>query len=231
MFKDSILIALGIWLTLSSVVSAQSVDLLYEGDGSTPPFYQGGVPWSKEGFINLKAIPQGLGDPRNLSFKWSKNGTVLGNESGIGRDTLRIKDSIFSKPQLFKIEIVGASDETLALSFLTLTPRNVETWVYNQNPLYGIMFNKEVSQGYSTTEAEVSFVGYPIFFLTPNFSNPALIYNWGGASGNTSQNPSITYRIQNGSSGNANVSLTISNPNTLVQKASKSFLIQFNNQQ
>lgn len=209
------------------VLHAQSVDILWEGQGYVPPFYEGGAPWAKEGRIRFLAIPQGLGNPQNLFFKWSRNGTVLGNTNGLGVTTLNLSDSIFSKPQTISVEIVGGDETTLAQTSVTVTPRAPEVLIYEKNPLYGVMFNREAGRGYVSSKEELVFEAFPLFFHTLSMNAPQLSYSWRSASGEDSREPMVTYRVPEGAAGNASVSITISNAETLMQKVSKGFLIQF----
>src|SRR5438552_1851966 len=105
--KKSFIFAL---FLLPTLASAQSVDILYVGNTYTPPFYQGGALWSGESSLKLFAVPQGLGDPKSVSYRWSRGTTVLGSQSGVGKNTLSYTDDLFSKPQLFMVEVVGSND-------------------------------------------------------------------------------------------------------------------------
>ena len=57
-----------IYSLLFTVVNAQSVDLLWQGETYVPPFYKGKSLWSDQSRITLFAIPQGLGNPANLNY-------------------------------------------------------------------------------------------------------------------------------------------------------------------
>src|SRR3990167_742525 len=96
-----------IYFLLTTVVLAQSVDILWQGDTYTPPFYKGKSLWSNQSRITFVAIPQGLGNPASLNYKWTKNGTVLGNINGIGKNTLSFTDSILSRPQTIRVDILS----------------------------------------------------------------------------------------------------------------------------
>ena len=88
--------------------NAQSVDILWQGEVYTPPFYQGKTFWSKQSRVTLVAIPHGLGNTANLNYKWTKNGTVLGNINGIGRNYLSFVDSIYPDHKLLKLLLFPA---------------------------------------------------------------------------------------------------------------------------
>jgi len=208
-------------------VRSQTVDLLWQGDVYTPPFYEGKSLWSKQSGIVLMAVPQGLGNPNNINYKWSSNGTVLGSISGIGRNSLYFTDTIFSKPQNFKIEIVGADGGVLASNTVTLVPTSQELLVYENNPLYGLMFNKEVGNNYKFSNQETSFSAFPLFFSVDRYNDNNLNYSWRTGAGVKENSNSITFRAPEGSNGSSQISISIANTLEIAQRVSKSFLVEF----
>src|SRR3989344_1441328 len=92
---------------LPTLVSAQSVDLLWQGETYTPPFFEGRSLWSNQSRVTIVAVPQGLGNASALNYRWTKNDTVLGSLSGVGKSLLSLKDTILSKPQTIKVEVVS----------------------------------------------------------------------------------------------------------------------------
>jgi hypothetical protein len=215
---------------LASVASAQSVDLLYQGKSYTAPFYQGAPLWPKQGLAKFLAIPQGLGSPSSLIYRWSKDGTVLGGDngaSGIGRNNLTISDNLFSKPTTIEVEIVAANEEILAKNSLTLVPQNPLVMVYENNPLYGLMFHREVGSAYRLEDAEITFSAFPFFLDTPSQNNSKVDYKWITNVGESQSGPNVTYRTPEEGSGSSSVSIDISTPEKIMTSFGKTFLVQF----
>ncbi|MDP2642027.1 MAG: hypothetical protein Q8P21_01920, partial [bacterium] len=129
-------------------LQAQEVNLFWQGETYASPFYKGKALWSNQSRISFVAIPQGLGNSASLNYKWTRNGTVLGNINGIGRSTLSFLDSILSKSQIIKVEILSSQSTVLAETSITVTPISPILAVYENNPLYGYMFHKEVAGTY-----------------------------------------------------------------------------------
>jgi len=211
----------------SYVAKSQTVDLLWQGDVYTPPFYEGKSLWSKQARITFVAIPQGLGNPNSLNYKWTKNGTVLGSISGMGKNSLSFNDTIFSKPQTVKVEIVGNDNQPITSATETLVPTSPEVLVYEDNPLYGLMFNHEVGDKYKFNEKETSFSAFPLFFSVSNYTDDNLTYSWQTNSGVKEPARSITFRAPDESTGNSQIGISISNNLEIVQRVSKSFLVEF----
>lgn len=210
-------------------LEAQTVDLLWQGDTYTPPFYRGKALWSNQSRINFVAIPQGLGDSTKLNYKWTKSGTVLGNINGIGKNTLTFVDSVLARPQTIKVEIVSSDKKTvLASRSVYVTPITPLLTVYENNPLYGFMFHKETDGTFALVDKEVTFTAFPLFFSVSNRQDSFIGYEWlTNVGGEAETKNSVTYRSPDDTSGKSEVRVQASNIDKIMQSADKSFLIQF----
>ena len=216
-----------IYCILITPVFAQSVDLIWQGDSYTPPFYQGRTLWSKQSKITLVAIPQGLGSASSLNYKWTKTGTVLGNINGVGRNTISFMDSIISRPQTIKVEILATDKTVLASDTVVVSSVSPTLAVYENNPLYGYMFHRETSGTHTLQDKEVTFAAFPLFFSITDRQDSAIQYEWRTNIGGAETQNSVTYRAPDDASGSSEVRVSISNENQITQSANKSFLIEF----
>ena len=217
------------YFLLPTSINAQSVDILWQGETYTPPFYQGRALWSKQSGITFVAIPQSLGNSANLNYKWSKNGTVLGNISGIGKNSLSFVDSILSKSQTIKVEIISNEGEVLASASTIVTPSSPTIAVYENSPLYGFMFHRETMGIHKLQQREATFTAFPLFFSTSNRADNALKYEWRTNVGGVETGDSVTYRTPDNASGSSEVRVNVSNINSIMQNVNENFLIQFDN--
>ena len=215
---------------LPTSINAQSIDILWQGETYTPPFYKGKTLWSTQSGITLVAIPHGLGSSANLNYKWTRNGTVLGNISGRGKNTLTFVDSILSRPQTFKVDILSSEDKVLASASHTFIPTSPNLAVYENNPLYGFMFHKEMTGTHRLEGREVTFTAFPFFFSASNRVEDILGYDWRTNIGGTETRNSVTYRTPENVAGTSQVSVKASNRDRIMQSAEKSFMVQFGNQ-
>ena len=210
-------------------LQAQSVDLLWQGETYVSPFYKGRALWSGQSKVTLLAIPQGLGSPANLNYKWSRNGTILGNINGIGKNTLAFTGSVLSKRETIKIEIVSNQNAVLASESVTLTPASPILAIYENNPLYGFMFHRETSGTYELKEREVTFSAFPFFFSALDRRGSTLKYEWRTNAGGVENTNSVTYRTPDDATGSSEVRVNTSHGDKIMQNANKNFLIQFGN--
>lgn len=224
-------LALAALFLLPTLASAQSVDLLYQGQTYAPPFYRGGSLWSGESNIVLFAVPQGLGDPASLTYKWRQGTTVIGNASGVGKNVLVFSDNIFSRPQIFSVQIIDNDDNVIAQAVASVSPTAPSLLVYEKNPLYGFLFNREVSDTYPLSGQEATFGAFPLFFSAQSRNDGATAYEWKSSAGSKDRGSEVTYRVPDAAVGQASVSVAASNPATVRQQASRNFLVQFGHEQ
>ena len=211
-----------------SIAYAQSVDLLWQGNTYTPPFYKGRTLWSNQSRITLVAIPQGLGSSANLTYKWTRNGTVLGSIGGVGRNSLSFTDSILSRPQTIKVEILSGQN-VLASTVANIAPITPVLAVYENNPLYGFMFHRETTGTHELEEREATFSAFPLFFSIVDRTDNTLEYEWRTNVGDAETTNSVTYRTPENMAGSSKVDARVSNKENIMQSASRNFLILFDN--
>ncbi len=211
-----------------SIVEIGSIDLMWQGLGYTPPFYKGRALWSNQSGIRLLAIPHVSINPNNVVYRWSVNGKVLGNSSGAGKNTMTLVDSILGLPKVVKVEAVGADGLVLAVSSINLTPIRPRVLAYEDNPLYGLMLNREASSDFTLNAKEISFEAMPLFFSSPLRNSALFSYSWNINGKSTNQAGSrITFRTPEGKSGQSEVGVSINNKDRVMQSARKSFTVQF----
>src|SRR5690606_25298700 len=109
---------------------------------------------------------------------------------------------------------------------LTTTPG--DTLVYEDNPLYGLMFHKEVGSSYAMMGQEVTLSAFPIFFSLTNRLSNDVNYRWSANTGDPQSGSSVTYRIQDGAPGSSRIYLESSHASKYSQSSRKNFLIEFN---
>ena len=227
-FGSLLLLVVGCWLLVgASTARAQSVDLLWQGETYTPPFYKGKSLWSNQSRITFFAMTNGLGNPANLSYKWTKNGTVLGNINGIGKNTLAFTDSILSRPQTIKVEILSEQKTVLASASIFVTPTPSVLAVYENNPLYGFMFHKEIVKEHKPQDKEITFTAFPLFFSALNRIDNSVEYEWRTNVGDRENKNSVTYRAPDDAVGASQIQVSVSNKEKILQSSNKSFLIEF----
>ena len=234
----------GLWIFLSLLLTtyyllpitshAQEIDLLWQGDVYTPPFYEGRALWTNQSEITLYAVPHipnpigGEFSSTELVYKWWKNSTVLGTANGIGKNSITFTGSIIDRPQSIKIEILSKDGALLASATREFSPIVPSLLIYENNPLYGIMFNREVGSSYKMRGSEITLVAIPLFFSSFERDPEFLKYSWRTNAGGSKTSNSVTYRIPENTSGSSRVNIRVSNEDRIIQSSERSFLLDFN---
>ncbi len=158
------------------------VDLIWETDTYTPPFYKGKSWFTSQSNITVSAIPNIIeggvrGGTANTIYKWLKNSIVIGNESGYGRKTFKFKDSILLNNEVISVEAESPSGKK-AKSEVVLFERNPQVVLYEENATLGVLFNKAIINNYSFDSEEKNILVYPYFFSTKSKDNSSIKYVW-----------------------------------------------------
>ncbi|MFZ2769648.1 MAG: hypothetical protein WAZ50_00795 [Minisyncoccia bacterium] len=215
--------------------TSSDIDLLWMGRGYVPPFYKGKTLWGAQTLITFTAIPHVLNsngqelNPNSLIYKWIKDGFILGNVSGVGKNSLSLSDSILSIPIKIEVQVLTDGDTVVADKEVTFTPQKQDLLIYENSPLYGVLFNKYVEGTYSTEAKEISFSAFPLFFGTIKRDSQNIIYNWQPNSVRSGALSNITYRAPEDTSVSSNVSLEVRSSSMVLQNVSRNFRLQFNN--
>ena len=212
-----------------------SVDLFWQANSYTPPFYEGKAQFAKQNSITFVAVPNIVdahGNRVSISnaiYTWSKDGSVMGSLSGTGKNTLTLTDSILGLPMSISVSVSTLDQSITATKSLSLQSQNPLILLYENNPLYGILYNRELGNTFNLSEAEVSVTGAPYYFSNSDESAGRLQYSWsinGAPVASPNQN-SITLRQQTGVAGNSVLGLQIQNSNIILQNAQTQSTIQF----
>jgi hypothetical protein len=217
----------GIPLNKSVTISPQEIDLVWEARTYTPPFYKGKAMYTPQENVVIVAMPNFIssnGDKiasDKLIYKWEDGGEAVQDQSGYGKNVFKLKGSILLKTNDISVDITGFGKEK-ARESLALAVTFPEAIFYENNPLYGILFNKSLVGNFSFEEEEKNIEVFPYFFGTSRKSDPKLSYEWRINNKNIfvpkTQN-SMVFRNTEGGEGRSLVGVTISNTGNFLEEA------------
>lgn len=217
----------------SVLVRPATVDIIWETNNVSHPFYKGKSLYSQLSVIKFIAMPElvdqdGLFIPaENIYYTWKKDNEVLGSKSGYGKNSLLIDEVVLRTP--LEIEVLAESkDRNYAASGkLSVDTVNPTILAYEDSPLYGTLFNRALVGNFSLGSKEISIEVYPFYFNTANRN--ALAYTWriNGRAVSGFEGPYLTLRNTTESTGSSRIRLDVSNPKSLVESASENFTITF----
>ncbi len=215
------------------------VDLLWQSDTYTPPFYKGKALHASQDPITVVAEPFFVDskgarlDPEKLVYKWKQDDTVNGALSGFGKKTFKITPSILPKPIDIEVEVSSSDNSYHAVSSISIPNTNPQVIFYENKPLYGIDFAHALNNSaFEITENEARITAVPFFFSNQQNQFNLLSYNWTLNSNKVDQegNEVILRKPENGTSGQSSINLNVKNLERFMQAASASFTAKFNNQ-
>lgn len=220
--KVSVLLQNGKTFEKSVSLKPLEMDLVWEANSYTPPFYKGKALLPPQGQVKVLAIV----DSNNLVFKWTVNGNVRQDLGGLNK-----KSAVITAPLLgtdIEVEVLAMDPITSKVASKEIIIRAVDPkiYFYEVSPLYGILFNKPLSE-IGILQEEINILAVPLNIGMEAFSS--LKYRWmvNGASAEESSSRSAIFRKPEGVKGSSRVSLQIESELKPLQSTDSAFSIKY----
>jgi hypothetical protein len=226
----------GIIKEVSKEISPAGVDLVVEPMSYTLPFYKGKPLFVAQGKIKIVAISDVIIDgvkigSKDLNFKWIKDGSVLGSNSGKGKDSIIINSTIPVRDINIDVQILDELGNILVETSKLISKNNPKILFYENNPLYGILYNNAIIGNYYLgTKEELTIIAKPFSFSFLNDTPEESDYAW-YVNGNyvppTEQINKLILKQTTNLKGISSILLNIKNIDKMNQYASGNFNIEF----
>ncbi len=221
----------------SIVIRPADVSLVWEADTYVPPFYRGKALHSYNGSFRVTAVPEFVGDngraidPKDLIYTWKKNGAVVGEASGYGKNQfVSTQTSYLREGEDITVEVSSPRESIVASRSVTIQPVVPKIVFYEKSGLYGARYQTAVGNRFSLTNDEVTFVAEPFFFSVTGKNDPVLLSTWklnGRELVDFSGDMEITLRRDNNTAGRSEIRLVLQSTSRVLQGASGLTLITF----
>ncbi|MCK5285670.1 MAG: hypothetical protein KAJ58_00370 [Candidatus Pacebacteria bacterium] len=160
------------------------LDLIWETDTFTPPFYKGKALNTHESTVKIVAIPNFINnngvkiDPKELIYLWKKDWKISNSDSGYGKDSFSIVGPGLFKDNMISVEVTTLDGIIKNKKSILIRNNIPEVIFYENHPLLGILNNRNlkyfpVSNTYSE---EIKIKVYPFYFSLYNKDN--IKYEW-----------------------------------------------------
>lgn len=212
------------------------VDMLWEAyDSYVPPFYKGKALVSSQGIFKVVAIPSlinqsGQVNINNLSYVWTKDGSVYSDSSGWGKNYLIFQNSYLDKGNSVSVKISDISGGANASGRITLRTVNPKVIFYENDPLLGTKWEIALNNGVTINPKGETLVAEPYFFSPNNIDSSKLSFDW-SINGEKTETPNfknvLSVKPEAGQSGNAIIKVIVNNTQTLFQSIEKQIQISF----
>ncbi|MEK7180437.1 MAG: hypothetical protein AAB706_03090 [Patescibacteria group bacterium] len=216
------------------VLQPADIDLVWEAQSYIPPFYKGKTLYAAQGKLVIAAIPYVVekGIPtnaKNLIYKWSKDGKILGEVSGYGKNALTLYGSIISRPLVISVEVTSAKSSVKTSKTITIAPAQAKVLLYEINPLYGIQYGTAIGKELVMKNDELTLIASPYFFSIENKTFGKLTHKWtlnNRKIEEESEKNVITFKRPE-TVGVSQITLGIQSDNKILQSAQNTVLLKF----
>lgn len=174
----------GIAITSSTSLIPTQIDLLYDGDTYSPPFYRGRALPSAGSVLELHALPWfrapngSFIDSKDLIFTWKQGGSIVAAASGKGKNTARITLASFASAG--NITVIAASSDRKLVGETQVQIPIAEPILdlYQEHPLFGILAHAALGSSATIEDTQATLAAVPYFAPTRSLTDPGLTFEW-----------------------------------------------------
>jgi len=210
--------------TRTRTILPGELDLVWEGNTYTPPFYLGKPLATGDSTVTIAAFPNLVVSgarvgASSLVYQWFVNNSQTPYRSGRGLSSITLSPPLFNSP--FSVRAVASTqDGTVAVQqSVVIAPQEPEILFYEKHPLLGTLFNVSLVNPFQLLEDEVTFRIFPLFVVDPTKT----LYSWevaGDAVTADNSGRELTLRKTGAGSGNFLIDTSLETPNSLYERAS-----------
>ena len=170
--------------TSISIAPGGTVDLIWEAiDGYTPPFYRGKTLPIKQSAIKVAAMPivktsnGTLAKSSTFAYNWTKDGTNVGGQSGLGKSSVVFSNQILENSN--RVEVSATNGMETVRGSVTIVPFTPEILFYEYDQSRGMgQYNKAFQNNTFIDQPRLTLVAEPYFLMKDWFTNKDVTFNW-----------------------------------------------------
>ena len=208
------------------VIAPAEVDMLWEAQTYTPPFYKGKALPSYKSLVRVTAIPRFnalTSDPSQYYYKWTYN-KIQGAGEALGKNSIVIPMGWADSKIPVAVTVNLPGTDWSGYKLTNVSGHEPKLVLYEQAPLLGIQFDHALIAKVPKTGVGNTFNVHavPYYFSTDNLQNGELIYTWTVNRSNVvaGLDPlNITLTKQSKAEENFAVSLRVQNPRRILQES------------
>lgn len=210
----------------------QDTTLTWEAvDSYVPPFYPGKKLPARESILRIVALPNfNATSTKNAVYIWTRNGSVVTNAGGYGKDSLLIKHNRIRATETIGVDTSDVSGDIRSTKEISIGFFEPKILFYQRNSLTGITnpFSKNI---FSLKGDKMDLIAQPFFFSLVNHQLPTLRFKWTmndlPISLPDPKTPNILTLENPGGNGAATFGLSLENTQADFQNAAAQLRVQF----
>jgi hypothetical protein len=220
-------------------ITPTDLDLLWEADTYTPPFYKGKALPASQSLVRVIPFPSfsgkdGYYNAKDLIYKWKKGYFSNPDDSGYGKNTFLYKTGYtFNNDEVQAIISTVNTGITVdkKISIYVSDPKIV---FYENKPLGGIRYENAIPDPFTFTSNELVVHAVPYFFSLAGLNNNSASFAWKLDGKKLEINPDnkteYTFGKPEKGNGKFQLNLEINNTGYELQSSSKNLSLTYSNQ-
>lgn len=222
---------------LDTVITPESVDIIYETPESYVPLFYEGLSLPGEGaLVKFVALPNISEDgiiisPSSLSYSWYVNGNFMDEHSGIGKQSALINLSLLRNSTTVRV-VAHSPKGVVAEKSIEIYPHKVLPLLYLYDDILGPKYDSLLVRRFETTH-DFTLALEPFFLSSRNSIGDYSTFSWlmDGFSVTPTGGRLLSLRPKENDYGSKKLSISVSNSKRKLQKAVASLNIIFDTRQ
>lgn len=226
----------GLEVVRSFKFNPSEVDILWQADTYTAPFYKGKAlytPQSDVQFVAMPNITRKNGQkiqPQSTVYKWELNYNADAENSGYGVNYYNFTGSILAKPTTVGVTAYDPLDNS-STGIGTLDIENIQPilLMYEIHPTYGPLFNTAATGAFTFNQDDIKLGAYPFFYSATAKNDVAYEWSINGAKLNNipgNQDFLVLQKLKQ-ESGESTISVSASNGDKVLQQSRTSLDLMY----
>lgn len=206
------------------------IDLIWEADTQTPPFYKGKALVTPGSKIKVTAVPNLVTtngvklSVNDLVYKWKFRDKSLGG--GYGKNSVSIEAGIPILDNLISVQVSNLQGDINVEKSMIIKPVSTKLIIYEDTPLEGTFWARGFTGNINLNSIESSLRAESYFVSKDSTTSFNWTLNGKPFSPDTKNQRVATLRNESGGEITSEIGLSISNSKNSYQNASKKFLIK-----
>lgn len=209
-----------------------SVDLVWEGNTYTPPFYHGKPLTTGSSAVTVLAVPNIIQNGARVSsddlvYRWYVNDAQAPKKSGYGASWFSLTTPQFENEFTVRVVAETRDGSIRTTNEISIKPVRPEIVIYQRSPLLGLRFDQATGASHTMNNGEVTFVAFPLYLTSTEGGEYQWLVDGKDATTSNVDPRSITFRKTVDGVGNFSIAVKYQNPTLLFEYGTQTFNLKF----